>query len=149
MSQTTLPAQTDKIWQVVAKATKPLSAYEILDRLRLKGVRSPPTVYRALKTLEARGLIHRIQSLNAFVACAAGCAQEGKGTHTHKEDHLSAFAICRSCGKVEEFSAPALDQALSKAIKGFLPTMERQSVEVTGLCPKCTGDKKEQKKCLR
>ncbi|MDX9690050.1 MAG: transcriptional repressor [Proteobacteria bacterium] len=149
MSQTPLSAQTDKIWQVVAKATKPLSAYEILDRLRQKGVRSPPTVYRALKILEARGFIHRIESLNAFVACSVGCAQHAKTKASHQEDHTSAFAICRSCGRVEELRAPALDEALSKAAKGFLQTTEKQSVEIVGLCMKCATQEKGRKKCSR
>jgi Fur family zinc uptake transcriptional regulator len=149
VNQKTLSGQVETIWQVVAQATKPLSAYDILDRLRLKGVRSPPTVYRALKTLEARGLVHRIESMNAFVACAAGCGHSVNAKRRRGDDHMSAFAICRSCGRVEELSAPALDSVLSKAAKGFLQKTEKHSVEITGLCTKCITQEEGDRKCLR
>ena len=56
----------------LANAYKPLTAYEILEKLRPKGVSAPTTVYRALDKLVASAKVHRIESLNAFVACRGG-----------------------------------------------------------------------------
>src|SRR5262245_4876474 len=77
-----------RVLELVWASHRPAGAYALLDRLREDGRgAAPPTVYRALDFLLERGLIHRIESLNAFV----GCAHPG-------ENHLVQFLICRSCG---------------------------------------------------
>ena len=120
-----------KILALLGKSATPLTAYDILDRLRSSGIKAPPTVYRALEALMKQGLVHRIESLNAFVAC-----------HHHDEDHAAAarFAVCRSCGKVAEI----LDSRFSKLIHDIGKRMkfhvERDMLEVLGLCKNC--DKK-------
>jgi Fur family zinc uptake transcriptional regulator len=115
----------------LAHATAPLSAYDILDRLRDEGLRAPLQVYRALDKLTERGLAHRLESLNAFVCCAdAQCHGAGGST---------AFAICDRCGRVEEFAEPGIDSKLkgwSKA-SGFVPS--RMTIEIRGLCKDCSG----------
>src|SRR4051812_32122076 len=90
---TELSPHSKKILDLLHKQDKPLSAYDILDKLRKTGIKAPPTVYRALDTLIKRGLVHRIESLNAFVACH---------DHKHPEKHVARFAVCRECGAVEE-----------------------------------------------
>src|ERR1700753_897048 len=98
----------------LAHADAPLSAYDILDRLRGDGLRAPLQVYRALEKLTERGLAHRLESLNAVVCCAA--------EPCHRTRTIG-FAICERCGKVEEFAEPAVEQKLrgwSKAA-GFAP----------------------------
>ena len=81
------------------KAKEPLSAYAILDRVRVAGISHPPTVYRALNELIQLGMVHRLQSRSAFVACDHG-ACNGK----------AAFAICRECEKVVEISLSDKDE---------------------------------------
>jgi Fur family zinc uptake transcriptional regulator len=112
----------------LAHADAPLSAYDILDRLRGEGLRAPLQVYRALGKLTERGLAHRLESLNAFVCCAdAACHRTG----------TIAFAICERCGKVEEFAEPAVEQRLkgwSKAA-GFAP--RQVTIELRGVCSGC------------
>ena len=78
-------------------------------RLRPMGISAPPTVYRALGQLTARGLVHRLESLNAFVACAH--PRHGEGT---------AFAICGDCGVVEEFVDSDVSAALGALAGGAL-----------------------------
>ena len=117
----------------LAHATAPLSAYDILDRLRDEGLRAPLQVYRALDKLTERGLAHRLESLNAFVCCA--------DAHCHGDGGSTAFAICDSCGKVEEFAEPAIDSKLrswSKA-SGFVPA--RMTIEIRGLCKECSASR--------
>ncbi|MEP7239718.1 MAG: Fur family transcriptional regulator [Devosia sp.] len=114
----------------LAHATGPLSAYEILDRLRDDGLRAPLQVYRALDKLTERGLAHRLESLNAFVCCAdADCHRTGG----------IGFAICESCGRVEEFAEPAIRQSLRRWSKasGFVP--DRMTIELRGRCADCAG----------
>lgn len=106
----------------------PLSAYDILDRLRGDGLRAPLQVYRALDKLVERGLAHRLESLNAFVACA--------DEHCHRKG-LIAFAICEGCGKVDEFADAVIEERLSDwaGAKGF--KVERTTMEIRGKCELC------------
>jgi Fur family zinc uptake transcriptional regulator len=114
----------------LAHAAGPLSAYDILDRLRGDGLRAPLQVYRALDKLTERGLAHRLESLNAFVCCA--------DAHCHDTGTI-AFAICEACGKVEEFAEPAIAQKLKNWSRssGFRPS--RMTVELHGICKACAG----------
>ena len=123
-------------------SSRPMSAYDLLDRLRPTGVTAPLTVYRALDKLIASGKVHRIESLNAFVACSGGTHHHE--SHGHGDDadagrSAVAFAICDGCGHVDEFLDPAvfgrLDALLSE--KGFRP--RASAIEVHGLCAACAG----------
>lgn len=109
-------------------APTPLSAYDILDKLRAAGLRAPLQVYRALDKLVERGLAHRLESLNAFVACA--------DTHCHRKG-LIAFAICGACGKVEEFADAVIEERLGgwAQAEGF--KVERTTMEIRGKCATC------------
>lgn len=105
-----------------------LSAYTILDRLRGEGLRAPLQVYRALDKLVDLGLAHRLESLNAFVACAH--------PHCHRTG-LVAFAICETCGQVSEFSDDVVRGRLEAwaDAEGFAPT--RTVMEMRGQCRAC------------
>ncbi len=102
-------------------------AYDIMERIDWRGRRpAPAVVYRALDFLVSNGLAHKIESLNAFMACPhAG--------HTNRP----MIMICTDCGQVAEFEAPAIDRAISRAAKasGFSPAST--TVEVAGLCGAC------------
>ena len=112
------------------QAEAPLSAYTILDQLREDGFRAPLQVYRALDKLLAAGLIHRIETLNAFVACAR--------PHCHGHG-LVAFAICNDCGQVEEFSDAMVRERLGawSADNGF--KIDKTTIEIRGHCASCAA----------
>ena len=112
----------------LTQSSAPLSAYDILDRLRADGLRAPLQVYRALEKLTERGLAHRLESLNAFVACA--------DSHCHRKG-LIAFAICENCGRVNEFADEQIEDRLSAwtAQTGF--KVERTTMEIRGRCAEC------------
>jgi Fur family zinc uptake transcriptional regulator len=114
----------------LAHATAPMSAYDILDKLRDDGLRAPLQVYRALEKLTERGLAHRLESVNAFVCCA--------NAHCH-ESGSTAFAICDKCGRVEEFAERAVEHKLMGWSKsaGFTPS--RMTIELRGICRDCSG----------
>ncbi len=109
------------------RQAKPLSAYEILARLnRRDGKLAPPTIYRALASLIEQGRVHRIESINAFVACQSlGHA------------HASVLSICDDCGAVAEHHDDTLLQDLSALTErsGFSPT--HHIIEVHGRCTEC------------
>ena len=121
----------------LAEAPRPLSAYDLLDRLRPTGVAAPLTVYRALDRLIAAGKVHRIESLNAFVAC-----RNGEHHHDHDDDPQSrrtvAFTICDRCGTVNEFVDAELFQRLDRGLATMRFAPRTSAIEVHGLCATCT-----------
>jgi len=117
-----------RVLELVWNSHRPVGAYELLEKLHRDGrSAAPPTVYRALDFLREHGLVHRIESLNAFV----GCPRPDK-------DHVSQFLICTDCRNVAEIADPAIGSAVSKsaAAAGFL--VNRLTIEMQGLCPVCS-----------
>ena len=107
---------------------RPLGAYEVIDELAKSMPRPAPiTVYRALDFLMENGLVHRIESRNAFLACG----------HDHEAAAMVAFLICELCGSVGEIPAAVMAQSLNAAARasGFAPKM--LVVEITGICAHC------------
>ena len=116
-----------RVLEVLAASHQPLGAYEIMERVGGEHRPAPITVYRALDFLRAAGLVHRIESRNAFLAC----------THNHGDDPLVVFLICETCGAVGELPAGPLASALGAAAReaGFTPRLS--VIEVTGTCANC------------
>lgn len=130
-SAPTLTKNQSMVFDALSAADGPLSAYDILDRLRDKGFRAPLQVYRALDKLLALGLVHRLESLNAFIACAhPDC--EGHGT--------MAFAICEGCGQVAEFADAAIAGHLKDWAGAEKFRLNRTIIELRGRCAACRGD---------
>ena len=114
----------------LAHIHRPLGAYEIIDRLAESGPRPAPiTVYRALDFLLANGLVHRIESRNAFIACIS----------RHQAGAMMVFLLCDLCGTVGEAPSAAVAKSLIAAAKraGFTP--KTPVVEIAGVCAHCRG----------
>ncbi len=110
----------------------PVRAYDLLARLTAREQRpaAPPTVYRALEFLLAQGLIHRIESLNAYVGCMN---PEG-----HPEGaHGGQFLICSDCGAAAEVHDPRVDAAVARRAEELGFAVRRKTIEVEGVCPPC------------
>ena len=126
------------ILSALGRSEKPLSAYDILDRARSDALKAPVQVYRALEKLSSRGLVHRIEALNAFVACS-DCAHPEHDhrdrSHAHAE-HRPGFVICRDCGAVREFEDERLAGIAGEAA-GADFSVELVSLEVYGHCAAC------------
>ena len=121
---------------LVLEADGPLTAYQLLDRLKeTRGSAAPPTVYRALQFLMEQGLVHRLERLNAFIPCTDAGADSGDAAGHHH--HPVQFLICRKCGRVAEIDDPAISEALSRAAErqGFHPGTV--VVELEGTCAAC------------
>lgn len=117
----------EKVLGIIRQRVQPVSAYGILEELRSDNPKmAPTTVYRALNTLMEKGSVHRIESLNAYVACA------DDGHH-----HPSIMSICGDCGTVDERDAPAVFSHLSSALGEAGFTADHHVIEVHGLCADC------------
>jgi Fur family zinc uptake transcriptional regulator len=117
-----------QVLQALLSSHRPLGAYEVIDELAKSMPRPAPiTVYRALDFLMENGLVHRIESRNAFLACA----------HDHDATSMVAFLICERCGSVGEIPALPVAQSLNAAARasGFAPKLS--VVEITGTCAHC------------
>ncbi len=116
-----------RVLELLSEAHRAMGAYELLDRLRAEGLGSqPPVVYRALEFLTGAGFVHKIERLNAYVAC---CNPGG--------EHGACFLICSRCRKVAEIEDGALDIALAQAAAGRGFAMRRIVLEIEGTCPAC------------
>ena len=120
------------VLDALSRAHAPLSAYALLDVLRDYGFRAPLQVYRALDKLREAGLVHRLESLNAFVACAHKHGDHD--THCHG---LVAFAICDKCGQVNEFSDEEIEARLDAWANRSGFRAEKTTVEIRGHCAAC------------
>lgn len=116
-----------KVLEILQKSKKPLTAYELLEKLRAVGVKAPQTVYRALESLVERGMVHRIQSLSAFIAC-----------HNNEEDHGTQFAVCKGCGAVLELHDHRICDLIKEVGENLKFQIEREMLEIIGLCHKCS-----------
>ncbi len=118
-----------RVLELVWAGHGPVKAYDVLDILRNeRSSAAPPTVYRALAFLLAQGLVHKIESLNAYVGC-------GKPGHPDS----GQFLICSDCGEVAELDDPELVRLVEeKALQvGF--SIHDQIVEIVGRCQQCTS----------
>ncbi|SRR6266545_4549348 len=109
---------------------RPLGAYEIMDRLAPEGPRPAPiTIYRALEFLRENGLVHRIESRNAFVACV----------HSHAAGELVVFFLCERCGTVGEASSAEVAAKLKSAARSAGFTPKSPVIEISGVCTHCSA----------
>jgi Fur family transcriptional regulator, zinc uptake regulator len=107
---------------------RPLGAYEIMERVAPSGPRPAPiTVYRALEFLRENGLVHRIESRNAFVACV----------HSHAAGDLVVFLICERCGTVGEASSSEVASTVKSAAHAVGFTPKSPVIEISGICTHC------------
>jgi Fur family zinc uptake transcriptional regulator len=120
-----------QVLEALAESHQPLGAYEVMHRLAGEGRRPAPiTVYRALEFLVDNGLVHRIESRNAFLACI----------NNHESGAPVVFLICERCGAVGEAPSAEVTKTLAAAAKraGFIP--RAPVIEITGICSHCRPD---------
>jgi Fur family transcriptional regulator, zinc uptake regulator len=117
-----------RVLEALLESHAPLGAYELIDRLAEDGARPAPiTVYRALDFLRQQGLVHRIESRNAFIACV----------HNHAVGALVVFLICEQCGAVGEASSAEVTATLTSAARAAGFTPKSPVIELTGICTHC------------
>ena len=116
-----------QVLEIVWGSHNPIGAYDVLQKLQESGHKpAPPTAYRALDFLVSANLIHRIESLNAFIGCPSS------GT-----SHQCQFYICTKCGHIAELNDDAVAKALSAGAAELGFTSSQPVIEVHGLCRSC------------
>ena len=118
------------VMNLLSKSKGPLSAYQILYDLNDHGFRGPTQVYRVLDKLLELGLVHRLESMNAFVAC-----QQEKCDEKNKEINL--FTICKICGSVQELLSNGLKNIVKSLSKDNNFLLKSSVLELNGVCSKC------------
>jgi Fur family transcriptional regulator, zinc uptake regulator len=115
------------VLEALLASHRPLGAYEIIERLADPGRPAPVTIYRALDFLRDNGLVHRIESRNAFVACV----------HNHADNDIVVFFLCERCGAVGEAPGGAVAETLKASARavGFAP--KSPVIEIAGICAHC------------
>lgn len=118
-----------KVFDIIWQNHKAIKAYDIIEQLgKLERTQiKPPIVYRTLDFLVENGLVHRIDSINAFVGC----------THAD-QDHECHFLICENCNDVTEICDEELDKKLNKTAKNAKFTVARKNIEILGVCKECS-----------
>ena len=132
-NQKQLTKNQQAVFACLQKAGRAMTAYDILDQVRDQGIRAPVQVYRALEHLQESSAVHRIESMNAFVACAHGHADD-EGEHHHG---TIAFAICDDCGQVNEIPVPKAARTIGALAGNSGFVTERTVVELRGHCAPC------------
>lgn len=120
-----------RILEILVHEGRPLGAYEMIDRIaEATGKRPAPiSVYRALDFLLENGLIHRLSSRNAFLACG----------HGHAATEPIVFLICDSCGAVVEATSPTMREALGEIAEKAHFSARALVMEIAGRCRACAG----------
>lgn len=116
-----------RVLELLWEEHRPVTAYDLLERLRAEGLGSqPPAVYRALDFLIEQGFAHKLLRLNAFL----GCAHPG-------EPHAPVFLICAGCERVAEVRNPDAKAALAAAAALEDFTLSDAAIEIEGYCRRC------------
>lgn len=117
-----------QVFELVWAEHKPVKAYDLLSELASKrnGV-APPTVYRTLDFLQSLGLVHKLESLNAYLGCS------------HPEDeHQGHFLICENCEEVRELEPGSFSQSIAQVEKEQDFRIKHMTIELFGVCSKCS-----------
>lgn len=125
-----LTTNQQRVFTTLVEAQRPLSAYAVLDKVRGAGFSAPTQVYRALERLLEEGMVHRLESLNAYVSCTC---TEG---HSHGP---MAFAICDDCGGVDEIVDNSLQRYLGRWAKSHAFALRSAAIELHGQCAACSA----------
>ncbi len=131
--QVRLTEQRRKVLRLVWQSDRPLGAYDILAAIRQQQPKAaPPTVYRALDFLLEQGLIHKLETLHAYVGCP------------HPEQpHAGQFLICNQCGDVTELEDRSISDSLGDAARASGFQLEQRVVELSGTCADCAQEGQE------
>lgn len=121
-----------KVFEEIASTQASVGAYEVLDRLAKKGTRlAPISVYRALDALLDAGVVHRLESKNAYFACGR--------LHQAPTGRRPIFLSCEKCGTVQEVDGDHIFQAIDEAARGANFEPRVRFVEVSGTCQRCAA----------
>ncbi|WP_347986029.1 transcriptional repressor [Methylomonas sp. AM2-LC] len=118
-----------QVLELIWESHRAIKAYDLLDRIKPKaGTAKPATVYRALDFLMEQGLIHKVESLNAFIGCSYS-----------EHQHQQLLLTCTQCQEVEERPADEVMEAIAKELERAAFIIHHKAIEIHGICGRCTS----------
>jgi Fur family zinc uptake transcriptional regulator len=118
----------EQVFRQIATSHKPVSAYDLIESLALQGKRlAPVSVYRILDVLQNAGLVHRLESRNAYFACMS----------EHSGPPQTVIFVCEDCDRVAEAEAPDALRAISNSTEAEHFHIRNTVLEVSGVCSEC------------
>ncbi len=117
-----------KVLTLLLEAEGPAKAYDLLEHIGEDGAAKPPSVYRSLDFLLEMGLAHKIESLNAYVACGHW-----------KHGHAAVFLICDKCGTAGELHANDSIKKLTQEVESVNFRLRSAVIEIHGMCAACAA----------
>lgn len=116
-----------QVLELIWESHRAVKAYDLLDRIKPKtGTAKPATVYRALDFLMEQGLVHKVESLNAFIGCSFS-----------EHQHQQLLLTCSLCQEVEERPAEGVMEAIAKELEQAAFTIHHKAIEIHGICARC------------
>ncbi len=117
------------VFEALVRSDRPRGAYDLIETLADQGMRrlAPISIYRALDFLREAGLVHKLESRNAFLACP----------HNHSNSDVVVFMICDQCGRVREATSAGVDHSLAALAAGHGFRTRGQVIELAGHCADC------------
>lgn len=126
---TQLTAQRQEVLELLLRREGPAKAYDLQEDMQARHGRvAPTTIYRALEFLTDNGLVHRVDALNAFIACSAD--------HDH---HHVLMVVCSNCQRTEEIADDALYRAIRTRLAQAQPGFHDEAIEIKGVCAACAA----------
>ena len=117
-----------QVLEIIWDSHNPIGAYDVLQKLQERGHKpAPPTAYRAIEFLVSAALVHRIESLNAYIGCPSP-----------NSTHQCQFYICKACGLIAEVNNTNISEALLAGANSLGFTSQQPVIEVHGLCQDCS-----------
>src|SRR5208337_5246992 len=121
-------ALREQVFRHVARSHKPVSAYDLIESLTEEGKRlAPVSVYRILDVFQGAGLVHRLESRNAFFACMT----------EHASGPQTITLVCEGCDRVIEADAPDAFRVIGLATRTSGFRARHVVIEVGGVCADC------------
>lgn len=118
-----------EVLELIWESHRAVKAYDLLDRIKPKaGTAKPTTVYRALDFLLEQGLIHKVESLNAFIGCSFS-----------ERRHEQLLLTCVQCHEIEERPGERVMEALAEELEQAAFTLQRKAIEIHGVCSRCAS----------
>jgi Fur family zinc uptake transcriptional regulator len=116
-----------QVFELIWAGHTPVKAYDLMSELASKrsGV-APATIYRTLDFLQSQGLVHKLESLNAYMGCS----------HPEKE-HQGHFLICEHCEEVRELDVATFSRSINRIVREQQFLIKRTTIELFGLCASC------------
>lgn len=128
----------ESILREIAASHRPIGAYDIIERLGREGRRlAPISVYRIIDLFLDAGLIHRVESRNAFFICSG----------RHETASAAVVLLCEDCGRVAETEVPEAWGAIARATAADRFIVKDTVLEVKGICADCNAGSGGRARC--